>query len=90
VLVPPDDLSLTVPLFDYAIIAPDEDLSLTVAEESTAAGTYYPHYTLTDQIGNTLVDELGNELVISYPIESTLFVVRVAPDDLSVNVPEET
>jgi len=72
------------------INVPLDDLSLNVPAEQTEYTTWYGTAYLTDHSGNKLTDHSGNYLVMTAPTIENVYVLHVPPDDLSVNVPEET
>jgi hypothetical protein len=71
------------------ITIPPDDLSLIVAEEQTAYAGWYGDVNLVDENGDQLVDENGLLLVTTQVTTENVFVVHIAPDDLSLTVPED-
>lgn len=71
------------------LFIPPDDLSLIVPEEQTEYTDWYTHVTLVDEDGDTLVDESGNTLIAPSVSTENVYVLHVAPDDLSITIPEE-
>lgn len=69
---------------------PPDDLSLNVPAEQTEYATVYRTLYLTDHSSNKLTDHGGNYLVVTTKTTESVYTIHVAPNDLSVNVMEET
>jgi hypothetical protein len=87
---PQDQYSLLAEEDMFDIFLNPDDLSLTIPEEQTEHTTWYGTYYLTDNSGNKLTDNSGNYLTATIPTVESVYVLHVAPDDLSIIVNEET
>jgi hypothetical protein len=89
-IIPVDDYGLIAAEDQFEMIAGVDDISIIVPEEQTEYTTWYGSVYLTDHSGNRLTDHNGALLVITQPSIEEVYVLNVPPDDLSLNVAEET